>query len=1080
MADKIEIDDIRRSLEAIRDERVVHANTARRIGNAFLSLLDYATYVGEDKLSAVDDDTAHGLITFLKGIKISKLFAFDSNGNIIAHSVTSENYNEGKEQGFTIAIKDVETGKYKLNLDELTAWGLATLGQLHVKGDARTDGDSVFGGTLSSPYFVSGFVDGTGWRLKNQPVTNSAGVQENKYTMELDNLIVRGTMRVYEMVISQLLGENDNRIFTAMLEVDHYDPESGRVYLDTKNGQMYNPFREGDYIMVEQYNGMPSSDNDSYVTKHYELLVTGVGTEGTGEETLAWVTFMNFSTDMEGGTPATLIKEKDTFVRVDNVSNPDRKGIIQMMTVGTDTPYMDIIYGLKTDPENALKGRVGNLEGIVHPLFGSLSGFGEYLNNLYATGDFVLRRTGESVDTKIQMLQNQFATRFAKTTYDINEATNFLHNGQFLTVLGEDEDSEVIDGWTVDAADETVFWVDDEGLPIMVNNGVTTSGNRRVGIDNVEGRNTLRIQDCGLTQDNALVKQPGTHKEYVKPTASGDSEELAATTSEYKDVQDTLYITAIVYAKTAGTLTMGFQDCTTVEGKENDLAAKDFSLSYTGDWDKVKMEGKWNGTGSFRLAYTGDILVSLVTVTTEPLDNLSKEVSTQIIQTASNIQLLGENVDKVQGTVTTLESTVDAELGEIRTAVGQAATKKEVEENKKTLEDAMATQKTQLQTYANTAANTAATGVRNDYASTISLVNQNAGSWSYAAGRFDKSGNLTEMAGQSISTYVANMFAQKLKYDSSGNVTNISKSGLLVTADKTELETKITNVDGKVVSKATISTMITDGISSATINADKINVSADHKLSLTGGNFTVTSGNFTVDKSGNVTMTGTVNATSGKFGLWSISQDVDGNKSQGLASDKLTDITTTKYTNFGLGYAYFHGYSGTVMIAATSAPDASIRAEMNTGALYAGYFIYNRTDYNGGAALRVEGKLGSGMMISTTNASGSAINIARGFVKGLRLPCATGIYSVAAGSDGSEIVFLSNSSSDQTITLATPTIDLNGAVVIIVPLVGRSFTVKGSLKQKGSTASSVGLGGDSIAICICNGSYWNVSYAWHS
>ncbi len=838
--------------------------------------------------------------------------------------------------------------------------------------------------------------------------------------------------------------------------------------------------------MVEQYNGMPSSDNGSYITKHYELLVTGVGTEGTGEETLAWVTFMNFSTDMEGGTPATLIKEKDTFVRVDNVSNPDRKGIIQMMTVGTDTPYMDIIYGLKTDPENALKGRVGNLEGIVHPLFGSLSGFGEYLNNLYATGDFVLRRTGESVDTKIQMLQNQFATRFAKTTYDINEATNFLHNGQFLTVLGEEEDSEVIDGWTVDAADETVFWVDDEGLPVMVNNGVTTSGNRRVGIDNVEGRNTLRIQDCGLTQDNALVKQPGTHKEYVKPTASGDSEELAATTSEYKDVQDTLYITAIVYAKTAGTLTMGFKDCTTVEGKENDLAAKDFSLSYTGDWDTLQMVGKWNGTGSFRLAYTGDILVSLVTVTTEPLDNLSKEVSTQIIQTASNIQLLGENVDKVQGTVTTLESTVDAELGEIRTAVGQAATKKEVEENKKTLEDAMATQKTQLQSYANTAANTAATGVRNDYASTITLVNQSANSWNVAAGAFDSKGKLLSTAGAVLTDDFAGLYAKAVEKDT--NIQKTANMGVYVQKDGNNV------------------------ITGATIEADKINLTG-HTMAFKSEQISITSSNFTLTTDGEIT------AKSGTFGIWSINKENtcisasggSGNVNHGRGwsdywGDKVSPTASPRYCHIHTegGSASIildcYGDSQNAMVIKAMTNGTSEKIGIQATANNGGIGVNVETSESGGKGIKVSGynSTGISLELDTYNRQlATGINIANattgisigtattaisigtsgGNVSGLRLPVVTvGGISTTLSSSGSTIAFLTNTSNDQTVTLPSPSSGNNGAVIIIVSITGRSFTVKGSLKQKGSTASSVGLGGDSIALCVCNGSYWNVSY----
>ena len=148
MAEKFDINNLREAFEAIRDERIKHANTATRIGNAFLSLLDYAANADEDKLSAIHDDTARGLITFLKGIKIGKDFSFDRSGNIIAHSITSENANTNEEKGFIIARKDA-TGKYKFCVDELLAWGLATVKQLHVKGDSSFDGN------LFSQQFIS-------------------------------------------------------------------------------------------------------------------------------------------------------------------------------------------------------------------------------------------------------------------------------------------------------------------------------------------------------------------------------------------------------------------------------------------------------------------------------------------------------------------------------------------------------------------------------------------------------------------------------------------------------------------------------------------------------------------------------------------------------------------------------------------------------------------------------------------------------------------------------------------------------------------------------------------------------------
>lgn len=844
------------------------------------------------------DDIAQGTVTWKKvqkllgGLLVGEDFSFDADGNIIAHSIASENANTDEGKGFIIARID-ERGKYKLCVDELLAWGLATMKQLHVKGD------STFDGNLFSKEFISGFLGGKGWSIYNKPITNAAGMQEDKWTGELDNVIVRGSLRVYEMIISQLLGENDNRIFTGMMEVDHYDTETGKVYFDTQGGKLYNPFRKDDCIMVQQYNGMPNCSNDYYVIKNYELVITeaGCGSTADGENRLDWVKFDSFTSSIEGATPDKLIKKKDTFVRVDNLSDPDRKGIMQIITAGTAAPYLDILYGMKTDPENNLKGRLGNLEGIHHRTFGNLTGFGELLQNLYATGDLVLRRTGESIDTKFQMLQNQFATRFAQTTYELTNEDNYIHNGTFLTATGKDSDSLIIDGWEIDETDESAIWICG-GMPVMVNGQVAASGNRRVLIEATEGRNMLRIINCGLKQVNALIRQPGTHKEYNKPSGTKTDEGMGVTADGYTEVQDTLYISARVYAKTAGTMTIGFSPNTAVEGKKNELAAQSVNIAYSGEWQFIKLEGKWNGRGDFVIRYTGDMLLSFLAMTDKPIDNLQKTVSTQILQTASNIKLLGGNIDKVNGRTTQLGIELDAEKKSIRayvdeqdkaletelssridiqagridilnswqtstekrmssietsidsiklevssvkdtagktsaalakltitvdgisTAVGKAATKKELSAAQDALSSEIDSNDKEVRKYIDGIDS----GIRSDYGTTVSLVKQKSDSWSVAAGAFYSDGTLRECGGLSVSTYFTNLFNKKITLDASGNVKNISKSGLLVTADKTALETKISNVDGKIISSATIETMISSGISKASIRADQISL----------------------------------------------------------------------------------------------------------------------------------------------------------------------------------------------------------------------------------------------------------------
>lgn len=911
MAVEYDKNDLQTQFEGIRDERRLQANTAYRIGTAFLSLLHFAsdemhTTIEEllkkiegKYLSKAKDDEAAGLITFLRGLRVGAGYKFDENGDVFSH--------------------DVDTS------------------ELHVEGD------SVFAGDLSSPDFVSGFLTGKGWRLKNEPVENAAGVLENKYNLELDNLIVRGSMRIFEMIISQLLGENDNRIFTAMMEVDHYDAETGKVYLDTREGRMYNSFRKGDYIMVQQYNGLPSEENDYYVTKRYELLVKEIGTEGEGEDRLAWVTFENFTTSMAGATPEELIKKRDTFVRVDNVSDPGRKGIIQVMTVGSDTPYIDIAYGQKTNPDSALKGRLGNLKGIRHPILGKLQGFGEYLNNLYAVGDLILRRTGESVDTKFQVLENMFSSRFAKTSYELTNGKNYLENGQFLEQV-TDADNTIIDSWEIDADEETMLWVDATGMPFMVNSTLTTSGNKKVTLEQNDGRQMLRVQNCGLRQNNALIKQPGTHKEYVKGSGEKNDAGLSQTEAATVDVQDKLYVNIRLYAKTAGQLTYGFDGCKAVDGKENTLTAKTENIAYSGEWQTVRMEGNWNGTGDFIIRYSGDCYIALVTITDEPLSEFSKTVSTQIVQTAENIKLLGENINKVDGKTTRLGIELDAEKGEIRQyvdtkdkknredtsslilqtsssitssvdkklkdqydtvtseysssisqtaegirqwvgnqdyannttvsssieqlsgritstvemveanassitqiqqdidsitlTVGKAATQDQLTENVYALNKSISSNLDAAKSYARDQANNVGTGIRNDYASTITTVQQKSDSWSVAAGGFDANGKLKSSAGAVLETDFAGFFVAQIK-----------PNGL--------------------VSEGQMNIAISNGISTATIQADKINLSG-HCMNFSGGQITITTPNFKLDSTGSIwcqngTFSGTVTGVHGSF-----------------------------------------------------------------------------------------------------------------------------------------------------------------------------------------------------------------------
>lgn len=505
---------------------------------------------------------------------------------------------------------------------------------IHFMNGIDVKNHAVFNDTLSSEDFASGFTSGKGWSIWLKNIINAAGANEKLACMELDELTIRKTLKVFEFIISQMRGENDNVTFSGFMKVDHYDAETGRIYLKTDDGQLYNPFRVDDYLYCQQFNGMPSEENDYTVIKTYEFIVTDaqVGSLEEKDKRLDWITLKNFNGDLS------LIQENDVLVRLDNLSNPDRKGIIQMMTVGNSTPYMDILYGAKTDSDNALKSRFGNLQGIYSHLFGWLQAFGAYIVNLYAVGDFRIRQTGEDLDSKVEMLKGMFQTYYQKLTYDLTEEDNYLKNATF---------TENLEGWI---ADDDVKFITLNDDVLFLNRSTVVSKDRMASLEEYDGKNVLHLSNGYVRQLNTNIRKPGTHKEYDTLAADGISE-------AYTEVKDTLYLSLKFLCKRSGTLTIGFEGSAITE---KSLPFTVMQVASSTDWLTYKWSGDWDGKGDFVLKFTGDMYVSLLALTDNPLNDYKKEVSTSIQQTASNIRLLGTNINNLKGTVTNLGIDLDA------------------------------------------------------------------------------------------------------------------------------------------------------------------------------------------------------------------------------------------------------------------------------------------------------------------------------------------------------------------------------------------------------------------------------------
>ena len=810
-----------KTLEGIRDERKLYANTASRIGSALLELIHYAADSGrydDIYLSKVRNDTAKGEITFEDGFVLGAA-AFKK---AVLSGASEADYKDDSMISAK-AVLDLLTkflakiaDKYlRRDIDD-EAKGLITfLKGLKAEGIATflagmaVEGLATFKDAMSSPGFWSGW-SGQGWKLWFDDTINVLGEIVPKASLELDDLTVRGTFRVFEFVINQLRGENDNYVFAGMQKVDHVDVDANTIYLDTNKGETYCPFRSGDILRCQRFQG------GGTVIKRYDILVkeAQVGNISDGENRIDYIAWENFDGDIND------IAQGDVLCRIDNDRDPERKGIITTTSIGNGAPYIDVIYGLVTNPEESLKARLGKLDGIVNELFGELSGYGLYSNNAYLTGEFYLS-TGEAVATKIKMLENLFSSSMSKTTYDIKEDDNIVTNCAFIDDMR---------GWNVvDGDDMDLFFIDD--TPVFMNDDMFSDGHSVASLENVQGKDMLHLLNAGVSQDNALfvgrVPEDSEVEEYVRDIEGNIvKNEDGTLKTEMRTIRPTIYISYRYMCKQSGVLNIGFNNGRTTQ-YSSDMGAivsvdelgtlTENVNANEGVWIERQYKGYYDKSGDFVISTTGEVYIDVLAVTSKPLEDFKNVVSTALVQTAGAIGLYGKNIRANEESIHGVGQSV-TELGLV------------VDANKREVDLFVNT------TYANDKA-----GLETKIENGIKVSTEGI-----------------EAVAKRTTTLEEDTATLKINYDSiSAEVSNAKNeiSSIKQTVEGIDLSVyaEIKYVDdetGEIKTKLNKS-----GID---IEANKITISST-------GQLVVDTTNFKLDKAGNVSVTGTVNATSGSF-----------------------------------------------------------------------------------------------------------------------------------------------------------------------------------------------------------------------
>lgn len=114
------------------------------------------------------DDTAAGLITFLKGLRLGKStkYYIDADGNVTINILNSADYDDAMQSGFGFYKR--KDGKYGLNVTDLSVWGKAYFNNLTIRELTYVGGNLVFSPSSGKIFEVREITDAqgavTGWK----------------------------------------------------------------------------------------------------------------------------------------------------------------------------------------------------------------------------------------------------------------------------------------------------------------------------------------------------------------------------------------------------------------------------------------------------------------------------------------------------------------------------------------------------------------------------------------------------------------------------------------------------------------------------------------------------------------------------------------------------------------------------------------------------------------------------------------------------------------------------------------------------------------------------------------------------
>lgn len=396
----------------------------------------------EGYISKNHEDVTEFLLSLRGGVNIGTPNAsgeypasVDRYGNAKLKDIQGNDATLNNVTGKGATFKTVETGSLTVNKTSATIDGMgnANVTDLTARGDSMLRSDVYTGlksGShtgkitkdgqlqylsaiiyefLSSETFVPGFL-GEGFKI---------WLENGNWHIECDNLTVRQTMNIFELLIQKIRSVNGAIVVSQSNGKVTAVEDTGTQYKITF-GEEFPTFQEGDLIRCQSW----SKNNLKFYWVEVKTAADGY--------------VLCDKSEFNNVVPAV----GDEVVQMGNTKNAERQALIYITAQESGKPYIEILNGVKTKSLTGTdRTRLGDLSNIVDPDFtgeAAVKGTGFYSTNAFLKGIFVLRN-GKRVEDEIKIAKDaadkaaQDAANAAQSAQEAKDRLNKWADDGFIS-----------------------------------------------------------------------------------------------------------------------------------------------------------------------------------------------------------------------------------------------------------------------------------------------------------------------------------------------------------------------------------------------------------------------------------------------------------------------------------------------------------------------------------------------------------------------------------------------------------------------------------------------------------------------